>query len=853
MFVSSTFEDLVEERDRLQREVFPALQEFCLARGARFRAIDLRWGVSEQASVDQQAMNICLTEIARCRNTSPRPNFIVLLGDRYGWCPPPSEIPADEFTQILQRVQGPAERELLKWWYPRDDNAVPPIHYLRLREGELEQYEAWVPIERRLRSVLAAAVAGSELAGDRRFVASATEQEIAAGALTIADAAEHVFCLFRSIEGLPNGPSAGRFADLDENHAPDVGARDRLERLKDRLRSVLPGNVFDYTSRWSGDRPTYDHVDQLAADAKDVLLRVIATELERLEQVDPLDQELRRHEEFGAERASDFTGRDWILAQIANYIEGGEPRPLVIHGESGAGKSALIARAAAAAQREHPQAASVVRFIGTTPESTIGRDLLAGLCRQITRSYAAFPDSVVEEQRELLDESTVPSEYSDLAGEFPRRLALASQERPLIVFLDALDQLPADDPARRPLWLPSELPENVRIVISTTRPREEPFGQQREIAPSEPFAVLQSRLPANQLIPLERMDESEGNDLLDTWLGQSNRTLRPHQRRQVIDKFELEGLPLYLKLAFEQARLWRSDTPEDQTQLRIGIRGVIRGNLFARLAAEDQHGGTLVARSLGFLAAAKNGLTEDELLDLLSSDVEVLAEFRRRSPKSPVVDRLPPVVWSRLYFDLEPYLSERAADGTSLLTFYHRQLREVIEEDYLAGDAGVQRHRHLAAYFADDETQPLKRQADGSVTANLRRLAELPYQQTSGEMWDDIYTTLTDFDFLEVKAEHAGVIETTDTAGRVSRTYTGVYQLQDDYALALARMPGAEATRPKRRIIVTGTDFGDGLKLLCPHCNETSAFNQQWRGQDVDCPQCGGSLRVNQFIVARQR
>ena len=61
--------------------------EFCRARGANFQAIDLRWGVSEQASRDQQAINICLTEIARCRQTSPRPNFIVLLGDRYGWVP----------------------------------------------------------------------------------------------------------------------------------------------------------------------------------------------------------------------------------------------------------------------------------------------------------------------------------------------------------------------------------------------------------------------------------------------------------------------------------------------------------------------------------------------------------------------------------------------------------------------------------------------------------------------------------------------------------------------------------------------------------------------------------------------
>ena len=574
---------------------------------------------------------------------------------------------------------------MLERWYPRDDNAVPPIHYLRPYEGKLEQYEAWASTERRLRSILEAAVAGSELADDKRFVASATEQEIEHGALTLADAAEHVFCFFRSIEGLPNDHSARGFADLDtageqfephrwrwprrrrrryENAAADINSHSRLERLKNELRSLLPGNVFEYRARWSGDGPTYDHLDQLGRDVEGALLRVIVTELERLEQVDPLDQEIRRHLEFGAARATDFVGRDRILAQIANYIEHGERASLAIYGESGAGKSALVAEAAAGAQREYPQAAIVARFIGTTPESTTGRDLFLSLSRQITRGYAAFPDSVAQSQRGLLDESTVPIEYSELAGQFPGRLALATRERPLILFLDALDQLPHDDQARRLSWLPSELPQNVRIVISTTRPSEEPT-QQLEIAANEPFAVLQSRLPANQLIPLAGMNESEGADLLDTWLGQSGRTLRPHQRRQVIEKFELEGLPLYLNLAFEEARRWRSDTPEDHTQLRIGIPGVIRGNLFARLAAEDQHGPMLVARSLGFLAAAKNGLTEDELLDVLSTDAEVLAEFRRRSPKSPIIDRLPPVVWSRLYFDLEPY-AQRARGGRNI-------------------------------------------------------------------------------------------------------------------------------------------------------------------------------------------
>jgi hypothetical protein len=107
IFVSSTFppslqlrrtgRDIKEERNALQQYVFPRLRELCARHGCRFQAIDLRWGVREEAALDQQTMRICLEEIARCQRVTPKPNFIVLLGDRYGWRPLPFEIRADEF------------------------------------------------------------------------------------------------------------------------------------------------------------------------------------------------------------------------------------------------------------------------------------------------------------------------------------------------------------------------------------------------------------------------------------------------------------------------------------------------------------------------------------------------------------------------------------------------------------------------------------------------------------------------------------------------------------------------------------------------------------------------------------
>lgn len=233
IFVSSTFSDLKAERNALQATVFPRLRELCQQHNARFQPIDLRWGVSEEASLDQQAMNICLSEVQRCQDTSPRPNFIVLLGDRYGWMPPPAQIPQDEYEQILSVISAD-EASLQGEWYTEDKNARIPgkdgriQHEYRLnpreKGGPYEEYKVWQPVEARLHEILSKADEKLNLPEARKltYQASATHQEIQAGALSQGDAPEHVFCFLRHI---PNLPQSFDLSDLKEMFA----ARLRLE------------------------------------------------------------------------------------------------------------------------------------------------------------------------------------------------------------------------------------------------------------------------------------------------------------------------------------------------------------------------------------------------------------------------------------------------------------------------------------------------------------------------------------------------------------------------------------------------------------------------------------------------
>lgn len=305
VFVSSTFSDMIAERNALQEQTFPRLRAYCQEKGARFQAIDLRWGVSEEAARDQQTMNICLQELKRCQKVSPRPNFIVLLGDRYGWQSLPPQIEAAEFEMLLERVPANQHSLLLKW-YKRDDNAVPPEYCLQprkvdVRDDQTEEekqaaHEAetrqWSEqIEPLLRSLLVSAAQEVFLDSKdpkcQKYYDSATHQEIRIGAFNAENPRSHVFAYFRIIDGLSKDDCAKDYRDIKED-VIDIGARDRLLALKTELKARLPPeHVYEYRAQWRGRNGKYtsepplsqEHLKELCNRVESDLRRVIDSEL----------------------------------------------------------------------------------------------------------------------------------------------------------------------------------------------------------------------------------------------------------------------------------------------------------------------------------------------------------------------------------------------------------------------------------------------------------------------------------------------------------------------------------------------------------------------------------------------
>jgi tetratricopeptide (TPR) repeat protein len=704
VFVSSTFSDLISERDALQREVFPRIQDFCRDRGASFQAIDLRWGIAEAAAVQQRTMAICMEELARCQRLSPRPNFIVLLGDRYGWRPLPPSIRADELDAILDVISADDRKSVLSW-YRRDDNAAPAKYCLLPRHGDIKGRQEWEAEERAVRLLLADAarrVFGPERASLDKYSDSATHQEVHCGALACERPQDHVFCYFRHIRGLPNGQVARSWRDIQGN-APDEESVGRLAKLKLTLRRLLPrDHVRRYTSSWRQDGPTTGHLARLCADVYDDLTRTISQEIDRFDRRSETEREPRIHGRLAAEWSADFIGRDRELRHLAGYLLSDSQSPLLVLGPQGCGKTALMAKASGLTAGSSQV---VFRSIGATPRSTDLQHLLH--------------DMVIE----LGGKASSRSDESQVAA-FHSAAAAAARLKPVVIWLDGLDQLSPAHDALMMRWFPVSLPDNVKLVASATTD-----------GIAGVLDALRSRLGNQAVIELGSLSQSEAECILNTWLGLARRTLQPSQRQAIMSAYTSCPRPQLLRMAFEVARRWRSwDAPVvGRTPMKDcgSIPDALNG-LLAWLEEAENHGEVFVGRALGYLAAAREGLAEAELLEVLSHDEAMLRSLRQRSPESPLVAALPPIVWYRLFHDVEFMLLPRAAGDVNTLAFRHQAMVDVVRSRYLA-DANIERTRRvaLAGYFE-------------ALPCGPRKADELPWQLRLAQEWDRLRDVLAE-------------------------------------------------------------------------------------------------------------
>jgi tetratricopeptide (TPR) repeat protein len=702
VFVSSTFCDMKEERERLAKYVFPQLRRFCENRSVGWGEVDLRWGITEESKAEGKVLPICLEEIRRCQI------FIGLLGERYGWVP---EVSPDG-------VYG-----------------------------------------------------------------SVTEREIVEGALDSPARAERAFFYFRDPAYVTTLPRRLRSEFIEEN--PESARK--LAELKDRIRCNSP------------------HVRENYRDARalgDLVLRDITALVDRLypekKVTDALARMAAEHEAFVRSRTMVYVARPTDHERLDRHLAGDGP-PLVVTGPSGSGKSTLLANWEQRLRASCHPPFIFSHYIGVTSQ---GGDWVAMLHR------------LLEELRRRFDiRLPLPESPDALRHELPVWLRSAAEAGRSVLVIDALNELEGFEGSANLDWLPREIPNAIRLIVSST--------------PGPSLDALQEReWPCLRIAPLAY---EERRDLIVKFLRHYSKEL-DNNRIALISEAKLAENPLFLTVVMEELRLIGS-----QEELNDRINQYLRvdnpATLFAQLLdryeedyESDRPG--LVRDAMTAIWASRGGLAEYELLACVGSRGERnherswLKRLVRPARSTPsLTSPLPQAYWSPLFLASGASM----ANGSGFIRLAHPYIKEAVRARYLPA-VGDERSAHLrvASYFESLDVGP-------------RKVRELPWQLRQASEWTKLQDVLFAPPFFK-------------EAWRRDEFEVRRYCLE---MRTIARLDVGRACA--RAMHDSGGDFGLGFQLaeLLMHMGDAAAACAMFHFL-VDCFRTRGDLANAQACVGNE-
>lgn len=523
---------------------------------------------------------------------------------------------------------------------------------------------------------------------------SVTEEEIEHGILGSSNPHSQSLCYIRHISDIEvniGEKNSRNYTDILEGKQ-DTEAQNFLSKLKhDRVPQKLgEDNVTHFEVPWSSgginasDRMHEEYLNTFCHKFESDVQRLIDKSLQHSAKEkakeSTLYKEVLHHAWFCQDKCEAFRGREDVLEKTQTFLKDFEkPEPLVIYGSSGSGKTSIMAVVAKSAKEWLGDGTvCIFRFLGTSPNSSSIRSTISNTCLQICEVYSLDPPK----EDILEDFSQLVRFFHSIIANLP-----LSAVKPLVLILDSVDQLSAANNAHLMNWLPKKCPQFVKIVISVLPNYYDILPNLRRGLPIESSYIQ---------VPILTVDM--GTQILEAWLKGIGRTLTDEQFQLVLSSFTQCPQPLFLKLIFTEASRWASYTNVHGLDLGSDVPQAIR-LLFQRL--ERKHGKTLTSRALGYITAGRNGLTENELEDALSLDDDVIDDvYQYWDPPVEGVVRLPNLLWARIRHDIDEFLTERQADGKTVIAWYHRQFWETAQTQYLSDPQEKQsRHTLLSEYF----------------------------------------------------------------------------------------------------------------------------------------------------------
>ncbi len=412
IMLSSTFQDYSQERNFLLKDVLPYLKEFGGKFGIDVWLSEMRWGISDEAVRLNRTTEICLKEVERCRKESIGHYFCLMLGNRYGYRPPPTLLSIEEYDRVIQinahnedgeqdgGQDGPRIVELLKKYYHLDENLVPPA-YVFLRDlGKvheqisvatnttapwIEFIKSWIPFSNEMKAEMPARNVDDDTFWNEEQilsnffdVPSITEREAIAGLLgdeaKALGSSQRALVYHRNILDVDDKYYRS-YSDTDQRTQGWETRLEKMTSLKERTRAYMKENGGHFRHF---EVDSIDNMQHYLNDFGDDFCLAVVKKIQdvvlcrrkghcRQDQVFdlPILQEISQHHNHAKQL---FVGREVIVSKLVDHCKSGSGA-FVIYGNSGCGKTCILAQVARLMQDhiKNEDQTLVLRFLGISP------------------------------------------------------------------------------------------------------------------------------------------------------------------------------------------------------------------------------------------------------------------------------------------------------------------------------------------------------------------------------------------------------------------------------------------------------------------------------------------------------
>jgi tetratricopeptide (TPR) repeat protein len=522
---------------------------------------------------------------------------------------------------------------------------------------------------------------------------SVTELEILHGVLNDSQMKKLAFFYFRDL-------NTSERVEQELSKATDYlsepqEVKEKLQSLKEKIRQ--------------GGFPIKENY----ADAKtlgqlilDDLWEIIDKKFPQEEVPSALESERMDHQAFASARTKVYIAREEYFKRLDEHIKS-KSLPLVLTGESGCGKSALIANWVKGYKERHPDDFIVMHFIGSSAESTNHISILRRIMVEIderTGIKRYTKDKDLDSTSAIgSGEEGIPSDPQNIIEQFPIWLTKASAKGRFILILDGLNQVEDRDNAQELGWLPTYFPPNVKVILSSL--------------PGSSLEALKKRgLPTLQV---ENLSVKERKKFITEYLVQYTKKLESSQAKRIAAADQTSS-PLYLRALLEELRIY-GDHHTLQQRTEHYLKAKTTDKLYERILERweedyERERPGLVRDVLSLFWASRRGLTETEILELLSSNGKPL----------------PKAYWSPFYLAIEESLVNRSG----IFNFFHYYIRQAVEGRYLPYKRQQQKqHLFIADFFE-------------KLELSNRKVDELPWQLLAARQWERLKDAITNLDLF---------------------------------------------------------------------------------------------------------